>query len=56
MGRRIDAVQLIGPVIFVVEFKVGGNEFERVAVEQVWDYALDLKNFHEAIMLHLFQF
>lgn len=48
MGRRIDAVLLIGPVIFVVEFKVGGNEFERVAVEQVWDYALDLKNFHEA--------
>ena len=48
MGRRIDAVLLIGPVIFVVEFKVGEKEFERAAIEQVWDYALDLKNFHEA--------
>jgi len=48
MGRRIDAVLLIGPVVFVVEFKVGEREFERAAVDQVWDYALDLKNFHEA--------
>ena len=48
MGRRIDAVLLIGPVVFVVEFKVGEKEFERAAFEQVWDYALDLKNFHEA--------
>jgi hypothetical protein len=48
MGRRIDAVLLIGPVVFVVEFKVGENEFDRAAVDQVWDYALDLKNFHEA--------
>jgi len=48
MGRRIDAVLLIGPVVFVVEFKVGESEFERAAIEQVWDYALDLKNFHEA--------
>jgi hypothetical protein len=48
MGRRIDAVILIGPVVFVVEFKVGEKEFERAAFEQVWDYALDLKNFHEA--------
>jgi hypothetical protein len=48
MGRRIDAVLLIGSVVFVVEFKVGEKEFERAAFEQVWDYALDLKNFHEA--------
>jgi hypothetical protein len=48
MGRRIDAVLLIGPVVFVVEFKVGESVFERSAVDQVWDYALDLKNFHEA--------
>ncbi len=48
MGRRIDAVLLIGPVVFVVEFKVGEIVFERSAVDQVWDYALDLKNFHEA--------
>ena len=47
MGRRIDTVLLIGPVVFVVEFKIGETQFERAAIEQVWDYALDLKNFHE---------
>jgi hypothetical protein len=47
MGRRIDVVLLIGPVIFVLEFKVGEAEFQAYAVDQVWDYALDLKNFHE---------
>lgn len=48
MGRRIDAVVLSGPVIFVVEFKIGEATFDRASIEQVWDYALDLKNFHEA--------
>ncbi|MEQ2008381.1 MAG: DUF2075 domain-containing protein [Limisphaerales bacterium] len=48
MGRRIDAVVLVGPVVFVVEFKVGESTFDRAAFDQVWDYALDLKNFHEA--------
>ncbi|MBL9155559.1 MAG: DUF2075 domain-containing protein [Verrucomicrobiales bacterium] len=48
LGRRIDAVLLIGPVIFAIEFKVGEATFGRAAIEQVWDYALDLKNFHEA--------
>ena len=48
MGRRVDAALLIGPVVFVLEFKVGEQVFDRAAIEQVWDYALDLKNFHEA--------
>ena len=48
MGTRADVVLLIGPVVFVVEFKVGESCFDRTAVDQVWDYALDLKNFHEA--------
>lgn len=47
MGRRIDVVLLIGPVVFVLEFKVGEGTFTRNAEDQVWDYALDLKNFHE---------
>lgn len=47
MGQRIDAVLLIGPVIFVLEFKVGEKEFTSYAIDQVMDYALDLKNFHE---------
>jgi hypothetical protein len=47
MGQRIDVVILIGPVIFVLEFKVGEREFTSQALDQVCDYALDLKNFHE---------
>jgi len=47
MGRRVDVVLLIGPVVFVVEFKVGEHEFPAHALDQVMDYALDLKNFHE---------
>ena len=48
MGRRIDVVLVIGSVIFAVEFKVGEKTFNRSAIDQVWDYGLDLKNFHEA--------
>ena len=47
MGRRIDVLLLIGPVIFVLEFKVGAREFSNHGQDQVCDYALDLKNFHE---------
>jgi hypothetical protein len=47
MGKRIDVVVLVGSVIFVLEFKVGESEFPVYAIDQVWDYALDLKNFHE---------
>ncbi|MBI5676708.1 MAG: DUF2075 domain-containing protein [Nitrospirae bacterium] len=48
MGKRIDVVILIGPVIFVLEFKIGEKEFTSYSIDQVWDYALDLKNFHES--------
>ncbi|MEO6994007.1 MAG: DUF2075 domain-containing protein [Lacunisphaera sp.] len=47
MGSRVDAVLLIAATIFVIEFKVGKKAFDRNAIDQVWDYALDLKNFHE---------
>lgn len=47
MGERIDVLLVMGPVIFVLEFKVGAKEFTRYALDQVADYALDLKNFHE---------
>lgn len=52
MGKRIDTVVLIGPVIFVLEFKIGEKEFTSYAIDQVWDYALDLKNFHESSHEH----
>jgi hypothetical protein len=47
MGRRIDALVIIGPVIFVLEFKIGEQAFLLQDVDQVVDYALDLHNFHE---------
>lgn len=47
MGQRIDVVLLIGAIIFILEFKVGEKEYQTYAIDQVWDYALDLKNFHE---------
>jgi len=53
MGRRIDVVLIIKNVIFVVEFKVGEKDFYQTALDQVWDYALDLKNFHETSHINL---
>lgn len=47
MGERIDVVLLIGAAIFVLEFKVGEKIFSSHGLDQVCDYALDLKNFHE---------
>ena len=47
MGRRVDAVVIIGSVIFVIEFKVGGKTYESADRDQVMDYALDMQNFHE---------
>jgi hypothetical protein len=52
MGKRIDAILLIGSVIFVLEFKTGESEFSAYAADQVWDYALDLSNFHEGSANH----
>ena len=48
MGQRIDVVLLINSVIFVLEFKIGEGNFTLSAIDQIWDYALDLKNFHES--------
>lgn len=48
MGRRVDVVLLIGGLLFVLEFKTGTEQINhREAMTQAWDYALDLKNFHE---------
>jgi len=48
MGKRVDAVLLVGPIVFVIEFKAGATGFDRSSIDQVWDYGLDLKNFHAA--------
>jgi len=47
MGKRVDNIIIINDVIFIVEFKVGEGGFEKNAIEQVIDYTIDLKNFHE---------
>jgi len=47
VGTRADAVYVSPQAVVVIEFKVGANVFTRAARDQVWDYALDLKNFHE---------
>lgn len=53
MGRRIDVVLIIKNAIFILEFKVGEKEFINSAIDQAWDYALDLKNFHATSHKHL---
>ncbi|PKV63151.1 DUF2075 domain-containing protein [Pontibacter ramchanderi] len=48
MGKRVDNVLVIDGVIFVIEYKVGEKHYPKHALDQVTDYALDLKNFHAA--------
>ena len=47
LGKRIDVTLLMQGIVFCLEFKVGETSFTVNDKEQVWDYALDLKNFHE---------
>ncbi len=47
MGKRVDCLLVIKNVVFVLEFKVGESKFLHQNIDQVWDYALDLKNFHK---------
>ena len=47
MGKRVDALIIIQNTVFVIEFKVGETKYHNINIEQVWDYALDLKNFHK---------
>ena len=46
MGKRADCILLINGAVFVIEFKAGAVSFDSFAIDQVHDYALDLKNFH----------
>lgn len=47
LGKRIDVVLLFEGIVFCVEFKVGESRVVEADVDQVLDYALDLKNFHK---------
>jgi len=46
MGQRIDAVVVTGGIILVIEFKIHGEDHHRADIDQVYDYAIDLKYFH----------
>ncbi|MGN6591554.1 MAG: DUF2075 domain-containing protein [Terriglobales bacterium] len=47
MGHRADAVLLLREAVVVLEFKSAARA-TRAGLDQVWDYALDLKHFHAA--------
>ncbi|NLP42321.1 MAG: DUF2075 domain-containing protein [Veillonellaceae bacterium] len=47
VGKRLDNIFITNGLVFLLEFKVGDSVYHNYAVEQVMDYALDLKNFHK---------
>ena len=47
LGKRIDVVLLYRGIVFCIEFKVGESKILEADIDQVLDYALDLKNFHK---------
>ena len=47
LGKRIDVVLLLEGIVFCLEFKVGESKILEADIDQVLDYALDLKNFHK---------
>ena len=53
LGKRIDVVLLFEGIVFCLEFKVGQSSIIEADVDQVLDYALDLKNFHKFSQDHL---
>jgi hypothetical protein len=48
MGHRIDAVVLVNGIVLTIEFKIDAKEYIRSDIDQAYDYAIDLKYFHEA--------
>lgn len=46
MGKRADCIIICGSTVFVLEFKIGADSFDKDAIDQAHDYALDLKDFH----------
>lgn len=47
IGGRVDSVLLYKGIVFLLEFKVGESTYSRSDIDQVVNYALDLKNFHK---------
>ena len=47
MGKRVDVVVLFKNIVFLLEFKCGDDEYKASTYDQVYDYALDLRNFQK---------
>ena len=47
MGKRVDVVLLYNNIVFLLEFKCGDKEYKQSTYDQVYDYALDLRNFQK---------
>ncbi|MBQ6851166.1 MAG: DUF2075 domain-containing protein [Oscillospiraceae bacterium] len=47
MGKRVDVVLLYKHIVFLLEFKCGDTEYRPSTYDQVYDYALDLRNFQK---------
>ncbi len=47
MGKRVDAIVLINGILMVIEFKVESEVYSSRDIDQVVDYAVDMKYFHE---------
>lgn len=47
MGKRVDTVVLYKNIVFLLEFKCGDSEYRNSTFDQVYDYALDLRNFQK---------
>ena len=47
MGKRVDVTFLYKNIVFILEFKCGDDEYKSSTYDQVYDYALDLRNFQK---------
>ena len=47
MGKRVDAIFLYKNIVFILEFKCGDDSYKSSTYDQVYDYALDLRNFQK---------
>lgn len=47
MGKRVDAVILYRSIVFLLEFKCGDTEYRASTYDQIYNYALDLRNFQK---------
>ncbi len=47
IGDRIDNIVLHQGIVFLLEFKIGDSAYTKASIDQVLDYALDLRCFHK---------